>query len=144
MLAPALAASPASAATTSEVKSLNNTHCIDELANSSHTVALTSCQKAANEEWTIAFVNSTDIRFQDASTGGCLAERPGTGIVITGCNPSSPEQQWDELVFESGSTISSVFENEAVSGACLNQTGFSTDVVTCNTASKSQHWQLIS
>jgi hypothetical protein len=147
LIAPVIAASPASAASSVEVKSVSITHCLDELANSSHAVALTSCEGAPNEEWTIAVLPSetdTIVRFQNIQTGACLAERPGTGVIVTGCSTSDPDQQWDEFNATVGGAVpEKEFISVAISSteACLNQTGFNVDVAICND-SDAQAWEL--
>jgi hypothetical protein len=131
-LAPALAASPASAAATSELKSVVNTHCVDEIANASHTIDLTSCEKAANQEWTVASVlDGLAVRFQNASTGACLADRGGA-VQVTGCNPSSLEQAW---IIEGGQIES------GDNGDCLTQSGFQVTLTPCS-GSSAENWEL--
>lgn len=145
-LAPALAASPAAASATSEVKSVAITHCLDELANSSNSLGLTSCVGAANQEWHIDLESMGDfVRFQNASTGACLADRSGT-VQVTGCDPSSPTQLWTELVGENRNDVEFQNAQGTANGSvgCLTQSGFQVVFAPCSTSNPAQNWQITS
>jgi hypothetical protein len=113
-IAPALAVSPASAAATVEIKSAADTHCVDEIANSSHTIELTSCQRAANEEWTEAAVGGGLARFQNSSNGASLA------------------QSW---------SVGGGLIQNADDGQCLTQSGFQVIFTQC-LKNSDQIWEL--
>jgi hypothetical protein len=151
-LAPALAATPALATVPPpagppqariELESVSDTHCLDEIASSNPGLGLTSCEGAPNQEWIMTELdNDITVRLQNASTGACLAERPGTGVIVTGCDLSSPEQTWSlSSIFTTAINGIAQVQFQASNGGYLNQTGFQVDV-TGPTDGKPQDWVL--
>jgi hypothetical protein len=86
--------------------------------------------------------NDITVRLQNVSTGACLAERPGTGVIVTGCDLSSPEQTWSlSSIFTTAINGIGQVQFQASNGGYLNQTGFQVGV-TGLTDGKPQDWVL--
>src|SRR6185437_7428569 len=67
--------------------------CLDDVVGSHPGLFMTPCAAAQNELWGVDVVNAAgDVRFQNNFSHGCLAEKPGTGVVLEACNPSSKQQ----------------------------------------------------
>jgi hypothetical protein len=79
------------------------------------------CNGSGAQEWRLATLNEagTLVRFQNVTTGGCLAAVSSGHLSVVGCDPSAPSQQWWAASWEVNDVLHAWFQSNTDFG-CLD------------------------